>query len=276
MSENLVIRDFDKFPPLYFARDNKQLVVGNLTIEIISFNARLLEIITTEFPKFLAITNFGCRSSKGYGCFLDVTTTQNVFLNYAKNYYPKIYLLNQKVKNDTWEKVVGDFYKMVKMGNNHPNRPELYKKAYLWEYFAQKGIRWEKRKIKKEFPSLAVSKNGNQPIDVENPREENFRFIRALLGLAGHYEFRTPSVEKVTITCNQSNIKRMRSPIEFKVVEDNVYLLCNDFYKKLYGKSFKFSYKGKNFDIDVPNIEEFDLYQFMDYLVERNIIKVAQ
>ena len=270
-SENLLIKDFDKFPPLYFARDNKQLSTAKLKVEFISFNAKLIEIIKTEFPKFLAVTNFGSRSSKGYGSFWDEKTMPTFFVSYAKAYYPKIYKLDAKVNEKNWEKVVGDFYKLVKMGNNHGG----YKKAYLWEYFAKDNIRWEKRQIKKEFPNLAVSKNGNKPIDVQNPKEENYRFIRSMLGLAGHYEFRTPSVEKVTITCNDIKVKRMRSPIEFKIIGDTVYLLCNEFYKHLYGKSFNFKYGNKDFNIIAPRENEFDLYKFMDYLVQRNIIKVA-
>jgi len=266
------IKNFDKFPPLYFARDNKQLSSAQLTVEFISFNTKLIEVMQTEFPKFLAITNFGSRSSKGYGSFWDEKTMPTSFVSYAKKYYPKIYKLDTKVNEKNWEKIVGDFYKLLKMGNNHGG----YKKAYLWEYFAKDGIRWEKRQIKKEFPTLAVSKNANTPIDTLDPKEENYRFIRSMLGLAGYYEFRTPSVEKVTITCNNKNIKRMRSPIEFKYIGDTIYLLCNDFYKILYGKSFKFQYGKKEFDIIAPKENEFDLYKFMDYLAERNIIKVAQ
>ena len=275
------IKPIPKSPPhpLYFARDNKEFSTGKLQIEFIAFDDKLIAIIKEEFPKFLAITNFGSRSSKGYGSFWDEKTMSTTFVNFAKKYYPKIYKLEKKVQKDTWEKIVGDFYKMVKMGNNHPHRPELYKKAYLWEYFAKDNIRWEKRQIKKEFPILAVSKNGNKPIDVQNPKDESFRFIRAMLGLAGHYEFRLPNQkdsEKVTIACNDNEIKRMRSPIEFKIIGDTVYLLCNEHYKKLYGKSFKFTYKGKPFNITTPSQNEFDLYKFMDYLVQRNLLKVAQ
>lgn len=267
------VEKYNKFPPLYFARDSKKFSTGKIQIEFISFNDNLISIIKEKFPEFLAITNFGSRSSKGYGSFWDEKVMPLSFVNIAKKHYPKIYKLETKVKSDNWEKTVGDFYKMVKMGNNHGG----YKKAYLWEYFAQNGIRWEKRQIKKEFPILAYSPKGNNPIDVQNPKNENFRFIRALLGLAGHYEFKIPSKETVTITCNDETIKRMRSPIEFKIIGDTVYLLCNKHYKKLYGKSFQFSYKNfKPFNIIAPKENEFDLYKFMDYLVQRNLLKVAQ
>jgi hypothetical protein len=266
------VEKYNKFPPLYFARDKKRFSTAKLKVEFIAFDDKLISVIKEEFPKFLTITNFGSRSSKGYGSFWDERTMVSSFFNIAKKYYPKIYKLDQKVRPDTWEKVVADFYKMVKMGNNHGG----YKKAYLWEYFAQNGIRWEKRQIKKEFPILAYSPKGNRPIDTQNPKEENYRFIRAMLGLAGHYEFKIPLKETVTITCNDDNIKRMRSPIEFKVIGDTVYLLCNEHYKKLCGKSFKFSYKGKDFNIIAPKENEFDLYKFMDYLVQRNLVNVAQ
>jgi hypothetical protein len=278
--ENLkieTVNKYNKFPPLYFARDSKQFSSAKVRVEFLSFDDALITAIKEEFPKFLALTNFGSRSSKGYGSFWDEETMPGLFVSFARPYYSKIYMLNQKVKPETWEKTVGDFYKMVKMGNNHPHNPQLYKKAYLWEYFALKGIRWEKRQIKKEFPELAYSPKGNNPVDVSNPRDENFRFVRSMLGLAGHYEFRVPSRKTVTITCcKDKSIKRMRSPIEFKVVGDTVYLLCNEHYKKLYGKSFNFSYKGKDFDIIAPKEDEFDLYKFMDYLVQRNLLKVAQ
>lgn len=270
------VNKYNKFPPLYFARDQKQFSTAKLTVGFISFNDKLISLIKTEFPKFLAITNFGSRSSKGYGSFWDEKTKPVVFVDCVKPYYRKIYKLDQKVKPDTWEKTVGDFYKMLKMGNNHPHNQNLYKKAYLWEYFAQNGIRWEKRQIKKEFPTLAYSPKGNKPIDVQNPKDENYRFIRAMLGLAGHYEYKIPDKQIITIESNDSTIKRMRSPIEFKIIGDTVYLLCNEHYKKLYAKKFKFSYKGKDFYIMTPKENEFDLYKFMDYLVQRNLLKVAQ
>jgi len=273
------IEKYNKNPPLYFARDNKKFSFGKLQVEFISFNTTLIKIIKKEFPKFLAITNFGSRSSKGYGSFWDEKTPSRLFVSFAQQHYQKVYTLNNKVQHNTWEKTIGDFYKMVKMGNNHPYKEHLYKKAYLWEYFAREGIRWEKRKIKKEFPNLAVSTKGKPPVDVKNPKDENFRFIRAMLGLAGHYEFRTLNKkppEKVTITCSDRTLKRMRSPIEFKVINDTVYLLCNEHYKRLYDKEFDFNYKGKSFKIKTPKESEFDLYKFMDYLVQRDILKVAQ
>lgn len=275
-SENVKIEpveQYNKFPPLYFARDNKKFSTAKLKVQFISLDDdKLMTVIKEEFPKFLALTNFGSRSSKGYGSFWSEDTRPELFVSFAQQHYQKVYTLNQKVKPETWEKTVGEFYKLVKMGNNHGS----YKKAYLWEYFAEKGIRWEKRKIKKEFPSLAYSPKGNKPVDVPNPQEENFRFIRAMLGLAGQYEFKIPSKETVTITCDDDKIKRMRSPIEFKIIGDTVYLLCNEYYKKLYDKNFKFSYKSKDFHINTPKEHEFDLYAFMDYLVQRNLLKVAQ
>lgn len=265
--EKPAINEINK-SPLYFARDHKKFSKAKIKVEFIAFNSDLISVIKDEFPKFLTITNFGSRSSKGYGSFLDENTNILDFKNYAKKYYPKIYQLDKKVKFDTWEKAIGDFYKMVKTGNNHP-----YSKAYLWEYFAQKDIRWEKRQIKKEFPKLAYSSKDYKPIDVEKPKDENFRFIRAMLGLAGHYEFRFPTKETVTI---KSDIKRMRSPLEFKIIENSIFILCNEHYKKLYGKTFKFIHNGKGFDIIAPKQDEFDLYEFMDYLVKRNLLKVAQ
>ncbi|MBD3842715.1 MAG: hypothetical protein IE909_12695, partial [Campylobacterales bacterium] len=66
-TENQKIEDvekYNKFPPLYFARDKKKFSTAKIHVEFISFDTNLIAIIKQEFPKFLAITNFGSRSSK--------------------------------------------------------------------------------------------------------------------------------------------------------------------------------------------------------------------
>jgi len=257
---------------LYFAKEHNMLKFQKIKINIFSFNLNILECIKKFFNEFLLTTNFGTRASKGYGSFsLDPPgEIEKILVNKYKN----IFILTQQIDISNWEKKIDSFHKQIKAGI-------LFKKkdSLLLEYmFQKKGIIWEKEFIKNKFPEL---RKGKAPIDCNKINSE-FRYIRSMLGLANINEYNKGD-DKVIIKHNpkgkddkekkQNEIERFQTPILYKVINQTVYILPDDSYKKIMGESFNFSYNENNYDIYTPKTYEFDLIDFLEFVETKKLIK---
>jgi len=230
--------------------DNNDLIISSLDSDII-------ELLRTNLSLFFAITNFGQRSSKGFGSF-SVTKIDNAEIKWnPKEYLPEYtQLMKFPISGDDFEKQILifrtlDFYwKCLKSGINYSIRRAIkkddvkitqraYIKSFLWKYLNDKNFTWEKRKIKQTFsletPYLARNL-------IENDKEAIF--ARALLGLPDKFEYRIPlgttylnyenklkeniDQKLVSIKHDENNkeklIERISSPIIFKpiITEDTV------------------------------------------------------
>ncbi|MBF0376402.1 MAG: hypothetical protein HQK72_02860 [Desulfamplus sp.] len=253
---------------LYFSQEHRMITFTGLKVIITSFDLEILKKIKELFGDFLLITNFGTRSSKGYGSFsLD---NQNNIDAILKKHYSNVYKLSFSVNNDNWESKIDNFHKRIKAGINFGG----YQKSLLFKYMCNsKNIRWEKRKIKQQFPILAV---GRSPIDCEIIDENKFRYIRAMLGLAEINEYNRGNDQvkiKHQTADKKQKIERFQTPILYKVINQSVYLLPDDSYKTIMEKTFEFSYNGKAFDIDTPSQTEFDLIAFLNFVETNGLIR---
>ncbi|MCT7550863.1 hypothetical protein [Aliarcobacter butzleri] len=266
-------------------RDNLSLKVGsyfgdlkasktkdNIQITFISFDTNLLSVIKKYFIDFINITNFGTRQNKGFGSFevikIDEKEFNNDILNSLLKYYPKVY---KSESNEPLRKIMSD-YQLLKSGSSKPQ----YKKSLLFEYMCNSKVRWEKRMIKefmakdyvKVFSTLKFEK---EPVKCNNEQNFEYQYIRGLLGISEQIEFLKNNPvdfkDKIQIRIKSSNdsIKRYKSPITFKVINRDIYVLAtNDIPIK--GKKFQFSIEGEsgilNKPIEVP--KEFDIFKFLD------------
>jgi hypothetical protein len=240
------------------AQKTKMLKAHAIKVVFFSFETALIKKIDEHIDDFLLITNFGARSSKGYGGF--VRNSHNVETR-LKEYYSIVFKLSSSNVN-SWESEVDTIHKRLKAGINFKS----YHKSLLFDYMCTKSVRWEKRKIKQEFPQLAKSKNGHAPIDC-NPKLD-FRYVRAMLGLAGINEYQGKQV--VTISHKDEEIDRFTSPITYKVIDNSIYLLCDRSYEKIMNETFIFKLKGKRFEIKTPSKNEFDLYEFLKFVEKKD------
>ncbi len=232
--------------------------VQSIKVELFSFKTKLLEIIKQNFEEFMLVTNFGSRSTKGYGSFCKPLQNSERVL---KKYYPIVFKINN-ANVQRWEEKVDTTHKLLKSGINFKS----YSKSLLFQYMCTKNIRWEKRKIKEEFPSLA---QGKEPVDCHLKKE--YRYIRAMLGLAGINEYQGKKI--VAISDKNKEIERFDSPIIYKIIDNNIYLLCDRSYEKIMNKTFTFKFKDNSFDIKTPNKNEFDLHEFLTFVEKQeNII----
>jgi hypothetical protein len=254
-------------PPPYFAENKKSLFTSApIDLKIKSFDKSLRELVKDVLPYVLTYKNFGTRASKGFGAYHLSNMTAEKFESLALKKYPKVYKLSKKF-SDYKEafKEIQIFYQGLKAGVNH----KTYQKSLLFEYMCSKNIRWEKRKIKQEFPEV-ISPGSRPPADC-GVEDDEFRYVRAMLGLAEHNEYRLPGNAKKQVKIDSSEAERLASPITFKIFNNAVYLLPNETYRLIMDKTFTFSLDGRSFELQTPGPDEFDLCGFLDFVVSKNV-----
>jgi hypothetical protein len=164
-------------------------------------------------------------------------------------------------------------YQLLKSGTSNPQ----YNKSLLFEYMCNNKVRWEKRMIKeymqKDYPNVFETlKYEKQPVKCANEQIFEYQYIRGLLGIAENIEFLKENARShkdkinILIKAEDENIQRFQSPITFKVIENQIYVLAtNDIAVK--GKKFSFSIKDckgiLNKPIEVPS--KFDIFAFLNF-----------
>lgn len=202
--------------------DKKGLEWKEIILSITSFYDDLGTSIEGVLREFFICTNFGTRSTKGFGSF-------EVIEKKEENGYEGWKLLEaerkeilQKNFDFVYEKVVQgnalakikEDYQLIKSGINNPFDPDAYKKSKLFLFGVKKGgVRWEKRLLKKIIDKNDLyNKNREKvklyykidPITGEEddkgrkvskqtnnwgPDNYQYEFLRAALGLTEQYEF---------------------------------------------------------------------------------------
>lgn len=274
------------------ADDKIAVNLKNIKLKIFSFHPELLKIIKASLKPFFILTNFGTRQSKGFGCFTTQDTTQKDFEQIALQELGYIYKKRPRTKEID---EISEEYKVLKSGKNHGG----YTKSKLFDYMCNhQHIRWEKRLIKETlknthpdvFNSLMYDKKADHnriahcPKPVEN---EDYRYIRALLGLAEHNEYRTFShnnlrLKKIQITIKdpQKEIDRFQSPLQFKVFKPYIYIFPQKIPAIMFDRAFEFelenhfSNRPKTtthlFNLKTPESKNFDMKSFLDSSLDKD------
>jgi hypothetical protein len=255
---------------------------------ISSTNEDLIKLIKDHLKDFFIYENFGCRQNKGFGCF-SINSINDKSLVYnieelLKNSYDSVFKYNGET-GDIFS-IVSSQYKLLKSGHD---RNSTYAKSKLFIYFANRNIRWEKRWMKRQFElnkdsldlnyflktkNVPPRNTNSEPVDIDfrnrtsdnlHPNNNNisYRYVRALLGLAEQYEFQTNSRygEKIVFKIGNDicEIKRFKSPIVFKIIDDSIYLcveklsarICKEFLDKEIPVSIRV--KRRNDLLNTPN-----------------------
>lgn len=264
----------------YFAKSLGVKFKNEIKIEIFSYIKPLQELVKEAFKYFFVLYNLGMRQSKGFGGFIVKGTTQKEFEEILKKKYKTLF---KKTSSKPLKTILED-YQILKSGKNTP-----YIKSYLFEYFASKNIGWEKRRIKEEI----VNKCPDEVDNIKGLKRhaskrifDEYRYIRAMLGLAGNISFKKSNKEvfKINVShhknnSNESNekcIKKFASPVLFKVYGNRVYALPNKIPSKIFNQKFVFKASKKDcgrdkFLCELYTPKEFDLENFLsEYLTKLN------
>lgn len=186
---------------------------------------------------------------------------------------------------------IAEDHRDLKSGRNHQG----YYKSLLMEYFCEKGVGWEKRRIKQElqrnvpnvFNALMKKTGRMRTLDCPSGTPGDGDYIRGLLGLADHFEFKTiHDYDSVKIGINQIRssdrdrdvVQRFQAPTLFKVFGHTIYLIplqvpsqlaCKlDGTPRLFNFDLRAHISGNEvtqdlFQATIP--VEFSLTEFLDY-----------
>lgn len=279
---------------------SKGLLYENVQAEIFSLKTELIDVVKSYFPVLIATNNFGTRQSKGFGSF-EVTHLNNEifkkeFLSLAeKDKSVKAVFFSADFSNDDHEKLqnIAVQYQLLKSGINRPNPhgKGTYAKSLLFQFLSKDEIRWEKRWIKRNIDKAGKEpqlKYDIAPIDYDGYNDWNdeeqreYRYARALLGLAEHNEYLKTEKGKFQIKIEDASgdIERFRSPITFKIQDGGCYVLVNEIPLEIRDSYFKFTFFDKppngdaykiaefNPTLKPPSEDEFNLIEFLDWAFE--------
>jgi len=279
----------------------KQIMTDDeIIVCFISFHTSLLENIEKFFASFLACTNFGTRQSKGFGSFyLDKKDPFYESPKDALDYIDANYIYADYKKSS--EKVfshVEVIYPLIKTGINYPDYAKIeknirgqikkvpdpskgrgvkasYYKSYLFQYMLQQipKIGNEKRFIKENF--------FRYDIQLENDGVTK-KYVRALLGVADGVEFKDYE-RRGKIKYENSTIKRFKSPLTFKIIDSQLFIIAHDINKELFKKEFTFSHTFKSREKEnsvsktIKTPDSFDIVDFLNSFADYfNTLKIKQ
>ena len=268
------------------------ILYAKTKISVFSYEKELLVAIEKWMEPFLALHNFGFRQSKGFGCFtlLNQPTQESFeeFLHIRFPYFWRYQLRPGLGKKDAYTFIQEEYIKLKRMNVRHKR-----KKPKIFEYMMGQNppITWEKARIKgalkkdhpKIFEHLLREYRPDNNLERSEPAKEEakFQYIRALLGLAEHNEYRmdgSGGLNKIQIKIDDKagKIKRFQSPLQFKLFQNFIYILPHPIPSEMFDRKFKFILKGVYnpatneretdlFDLSTPSADEFSMEAFLDY-----------
>lgn len=257
--------DSEKYKETVFYRDPIDLSVS-------CFIPELRKMINKHIAEFFAVTNFGTRQTKGFGGFSllingnEPIDENNIIFFLQEHKY--LFFYAEEINDDPMQ-IAKAIYTSMKTGINMPNRGNTNRvKGYLlYEYLHDNKI------VAGSDKTMMVEEllpNGTPH------RKDQYYFVRALLGLTDHYDFRFQNgrgnnTVTVSVEGKDNGIERFPSPVTIKIIGQQViFIFDENMFKKICGKKFTFSANGKKRDIAVP--ESIDVKKFIDdYVYYHNL-----
>jgi len=302
--------------PLYYAKDQKRMVITNPRIVITCFDPILQKLIVKHIKNFFIVTNFGAAQGKGYGSFTidseknDQVEQENIEKILMEEFGLKtLYkidcnkLVGKLAKFEAIKKIfriIENFYKIIKGGINHKE----YIKGFLFIHMNEKGIKNEKVVLKTEIIDHPYASNQNKVKQEAKINSHKECYVRALLGLSSSFAFKDQRRQKggavdvnIKISHADETIERFPSPLTFKVINKIIYIIPKQIDEQIWNQKFIFTYelgkdvknsngidpkvKPEELELYTPDSNEFCLEDFLEeavsyYNKEVNKIKGPQ
>jgi len=252
-------------------KNENWILSKDIFFKLITFHLDLKNEIEKVINLFFCISNFGKRQSKGFGCFYPENLSEKEFIKIVKDSGKSIYEGDESLRNGTqistyfYDKIISKKWNELKSGLNlfWLHKP-VYKKSEIFKYLESKNLRWDKRWIKRNVKdlvdthvlskSLLQRKPGStsDPIDIHGNNswidftDEEYRFGRAMLGLAEHYEYQTVDKDvKYKVRVLHNEIERFKSPVIFKIFDKSIFAIAEDIPSEMYDTPFTFEVQKK-------------------------------
>lgn len=287
----------------YKTGDRTAIFDKRLLVSIHSFKKELLTRINLHLSNFFASTNFGMRSTKGYGSFSVIGVKPTI--------KPRFSFM---VDTNNWRtafQYVDLFYKTVRSGLNGASLPGggfikkgFYMKPLIFLYANDNKIKWEKRAIKEDATNLFPLHQKEQDYgwkvkhrdlgkqedtvseasgiqDIENwplwQQHPNSRIVRDILGLSSDQQWMgygqrsrsgySADIKKYPKKENEE-IERLASPFIFKpiCIDDKfrIDVFVRTIPKEFLQAIFKISVDDVEIEEDYPVWSNFDMENFIN------------
>lgn len=297
--------------PLYFANANTTRAVwySSMTMDILSLSPEkltlegtpmtLLDVIARFLPPFFALHCFGARSNKGFGSFVvkeinrkDVPELESI--DSLTKYAPTRLLYCLDYGSAPESKTVLDeialLSDIMKGGVNetHGNpKSDLYLKGLIFQYFmetSEREIHTEKALIKNKLLNDPQAQEEDAYVQEvfgkKKPQQESYRYIRALLGLPGVYQYKidpdNPNsyrAGKVFLKDVNRQVERFENPVHYKPHGRYLLIIPQNIPRALLGADFSFYLKGEGGQMlraeRIQTPKEFSLDDFLQYFCKR-------
>ncbi len=243
----------------------------------------LAGILEGLLPFFFTFYCFGIRSNKGFGSFevkmkeslpLDEDTLEKALPAECD----AVFVMKNDREYSSPDERLGDIYVLSALMKGGVNYHNVYCKGAVQTVLADRGIGSEKAFIKqKVFTNEDRNKYrgscASGRTDPLGAGHKDYRFIRAMLGMADHYFYR--GVCNVSVSAADSRIQRFGAPVRFHPLRSGLLILAWRIPDVMYGAEFEFYNKGGKRRISTPSKEEFDLVSFLEDFLEPFSFPVA-
>ena len=212
--------------------------------------------IAEVLDEFFLLHNFGCRQTKGFGGFV----TENLRVNSCVRKYERMGCLffhtdTTNTQTSNYKALLNHamtLYAILKGGLNltlWKNNTETYahpgcyikgyiQRPFLDEWYGERDYMGsDKAFMKQHIPvrntakcrNMRERKGEDYRYPRNHPNDDNYRYIRALLGLADHYEFHDLREQTVYVyhleAEGEKEIQRFPSPITIKIIGSRIFFL---------------------------------------------------
>ncbi len=224
---------------------------NGIEMTVICFVKGLMDAIKENIQAFFILHNFGTRQSKGFGGFTVTKIDDNIcicderIIKTVLEKYKYFYAQCPNAGSADCMNHAYTVYSVLKGGLNMTGwrndtqrytSPKNYIKSYVQRPFldalyTQNKMGSEKAKIKskKPLPQNAVLTSERERNDNKDKTYKGgYVFIRAMLGLADHYEFRNLRVGTVNVYSlgeEDFDVERFKSPITIKIIGQYIFFI---------------------------------------------------
>ena len=266
----------------------------------------LLKKVAEYIQSFFVSTNFGTRQSKGFGCFTvteirlnggNPLTLKNDVSLIKENFlfvYKKTIYGNGANRITNIFSTINNEYKITKSGKT---TPKPYVKSKMMLYAGENDLGWDKKYIKSKTDGTFRSTNGQEyhlKCSPENKKSsyanrDDYKYFRAMLGLAEQLEFQLAnppegkSSNKMIVKICHPDISRYQSPLLFKVIDNDIYLVGNRVSVQMLNKTFNLTVTIQgdrdNKNVPIDNIKtpmKFSLLDFMRFAMKDKSLRYEQ
>lgn len=263
----------------------------NLILTVICINEDLVGELLKSVQAFFLVYNFGTRQSKGFGSFSVIGLVfdeqpQSLKDNSTLLCDNFLFVYRKTIPNPTVAllfSTINEDYRLLKSGRRRP-----YAKSKLMLYEKRHNVRWEKKFIKQDFNDNPIlNANEEEYIlksdhDLEYESENvDFRYVRIVLGLAEQYEFLLENPpqknSKMIVKIANADIDRYQSPLLFKVIDNDVFLVGNSVDSNILNRQFDFSISIQDDEVAwfgsigiLKTANDFSLQDFMRFAMNDN------